>query len=116
MSQAALRHWSVAAGTTLVFAVVLVAVSRRPLKGDAPERSLTSPRQVLLRRDWPLFGGSVARNLVNLQEKGMPVDWSVKAGAEQHIKWAARLGSKAYRGPSVCGGKIFIGTNNQVPR
>ncbi len=67
-------------------------------------------------RDWPLYGGSVQRNLVNLNEKGLPTSWSVKEGAEKNVKWSIPLGSKAYGGPIVAGGKIWIGTNNDVPR
>jgi outer membrane protein assembly factor BamB len=58
----------------------------------------------------------VSRNLVNLVEKGIPTTWGMKAGAEKNIKWSVPLGSKAYGGPIVTGGKIFIGTNNNAPR
>jgi hypothetical protein len=63
---------------------------------------------------WPLFGGSVQRNMVNLVDKNVATDWDVKAG--KNIKWVAELGSKAYGGPIIAGGKIFIGTNNDRPR
>jgi len=64
--------------------------------------------------DWPLFGGTIQRNMVNLVEKNVPTDWDVKTG--KNIKWVAELGSKAYGGPIIVGGKIFIGTNNDRPR
>ena len=35
---------------------------------------------------------------------------------EKRIKWVAELGSKAYGGPVVSGGKVFVGTNNEKPR
>ena len=67
-------------------------------------------------RDWPLFGGTVQRNLVNLQESGLPATWSVEQGKEKNLVWSVALGSKAYGGPVVSGGKIYIGTNNDFPR
>ena len=67
-------------------------------------------------RDWPLFGGTVQRNLVNLQETGLPASWGVEQGKEKNLVWSVPLGSKAYGGPVVAGGRIFIGTNNDFPR
>jgi outer membrane protein assembly factor BamB len=63
-----------------------------------------------------MYGGTVQRNLVNLVEKNIPTEWSVEDGALKNIKWSADLGSKAYGGPVVAGGKVFIGTNNQNPK
>src|SRR6516162_500436 len=67
-------------------------------------------------RSWPLFGGSVSRNLVNLVEHNLPTEWNVEQGKEKNVKWVADLGSKAYGGPIVARGKILVGTNNQAPR
>lgn len=67
-------------------------------------------------RDWPLFGGTVQRNLVNLQETGLPATWSIDQGKEKNLVWSVPLGSKAYGGPVVAGGRIYIGTNNDFPR
>jgi outer membrane protein assembly factor BamB len=67
-------------------------------------------------QDWPMFGGTVARNLVNTAVKGLPVEWSVDDAELKNVKWSADLGSKAYGGPIVAGGRVFIGTNNQKPR
>lgn len=67
-------------------------------------------------KDWPLFGGTVSRNLVNLTEKNVPDFWSVEPGKAQNLRWAVDLGSKAYGGPIVYRGKIYIGTNNDAPR
>jgi outer membrane protein assembly factor BamB len=65
---------------------------------------------------WPMLGGTPARNMVNTAEKGLPTEWSVKKGKEQNIKWVANLGTQAWGGPVVSGGKIFVGTNNDPPR
>ena len=64
----------------------------------------------------PMLGGTIERNLVNLQEKGIPDDFSVKKDKEKHVKWSLQLGSSSYGGPVIAGGKIFVGTNNKVPR
>ena len=38
-----------------------------------------------------------------------------RAGGKTNIKWAAKLGSRAYA-LTVAGGKVFVGTNNQYAR
>jgi outer membrane protein assembly factor BamB len=67
-------------------------------------------------QDWPMFGGTPARNMVNLFAKDLPKDWSVQKGKEAGVKWVARLGSFAYGGPVVAGGRVFVSTNNDNPR
>jgi outer membrane protein assembly factor BamB len=88
--------------------VIVVALSDR--SGAKPEDAAAANAS----HDWPLFGGTVQRNMVNTVEKNVPTDWDVKA--KKNIKWVADLGSKAYGGPIIAGGKIFIGTNNDRPR
>ena len=63
---------------------------------------------------WPLFGGTPGRNMVNTVDKNVPTEWDVKSG--KNIKWSAHLGSRAYGGPVIAGGKVFVGTNNEAPR
>ncbi len=113
MQSSPLRRWLSLAATMAVLGSVLTVLSLRQswdqAKAEADAREKAG-------RDWPLFGGTVQRNLVNLFEKNIPTTWDVKPGAEKNIKWSVPLGSKAYGGPIVAGGKIFIGTNNQVPR
>jgi outer membrane protein assembly factor BamB len=60
---------------------------------------------------WPMFGGSVHRNLANTVATGISDTWSIKKGKEKNIKWSAKLGTKALGGPVVAGGRIFVGTN-----
>jgi outer membrane protein assembly factor BamB len=64
--------------------------------------------------DWIMYGGTPARNMVNLAAKGLPAEWDVDA--KKNVKWVASLGSKAYGGPVVANGRVFLGTNNQNPR
>jgi outer membrane protein assembly factor BamB len=71
-----------------------------------------APRQA----SWPLFGGTIHRNMASPDEKNILDDFRVEKGKEKNIKWAARLGTISHGGPVVAGGKIFIGTNNDNPR
>ena len=97
------------------FAVVagvwfIVTSSARSLPGHSDQ---TQPAR---QGTWPMFGGSFGRNMVNTFEKSIPTEWNVEEGSQKNIKWVAELGSKAYGGPIVASGKVFIGTNNQKPR
>jgi outer membrane protein assembly factor BamB len=67
----------------------------------------------LLSQDWPMWGGSVQRNMVSAM-KNLPESWDAKSG--KNIKWKAKIGSTAYGNPVVADGKIFLGTNNANPR
>jgi outer membrane protein assembly factor BamB len=60
-----------------------------------------------------MWGGTPDRNMVST-ETGIPRTWDVAAG--ENVKWAADLGSQSYGNPVVAGGKVFIGTNNQLER
>ena len=60
-----------------------------------------------------MYGNSFARNMVS-DEKGLPADWDLKTG--KNVKWWAEVGSQAYAGPVVAGGKVFVGTNNDGVR
>jgi outer membrane protein assembly factor BamB len=60
--------------------------------------------------DWPMFGGRPDRNMVS-PEKGLPEKWG-----EDDVKWAAALGNETLGNPVIAGGRVFIGTNNGVPR
>jgi outer membrane protein assembly factor BamB len=65
-------------------------------------------------RAWPMFGGTLDRNMVNVKETGIPAEWDVEAG--KNIKWFVELGSQSYGNPVIAGGRIFLGTNNGTPR
>jgi outer membrane protein assembly factor BamB len=65
---------------------------------------------------WPMFGGTAGRNMVSPAEKGIADTWSMKKGKEANVKWVAKLGTYAYGGPVIAGGRIFVGTNNGSPR
>jgi outer membrane protein assembly factor BamB len=109
-----LRRLLSLAGTALVFAVVVVVALQSTSRDGAPAKADAGNDEA--RRAWTMYGGSVSRDLVNLVEKDIPDKWSVAKGKEENVKWSAQLGSKAYGGPIVAGGKIFVGTNNGKPR
>src|SRR5262245_17989905 len=72
--------------------------------------------------DHLMFGGTPARNFVDTVNTAIshefpksPDDDKVRVlGAR--VKWKEMLGSRAYGGPIVAGGKVFVGTNNENPR
>jgi outer membrane protein assembly factor BamB len=75
--------------------------------------------------DHTMFGGTVTRNMVNRREKveKFPKEgpkWDeaeeVKKWTQEWLIWQADLGSRAYGGPTIAGGKVFVGTNNERPR
>ncbi len=108
----------VALGATAAILAFTLLTARSP--GDCPLRGGpgNDNRMQLVPApdcpDWPLRGGTPQRNMVNLEDRRVPADWDVKTG--KNIKWVAELGSKAYGGPIIADGKIFIGTNNDRPR
>jgi outer membrane protein assembly factor BamB len=95
-----------------VFAALLVylAATGKP----SADRALAQQAKADATKVWPMFGGTVTRNMINLTDRNVPGEWD--AEENKNIKWASRLGSRAYGGPTVAGGKIFIGTNNEAPR
>lgn len=60
-----------------------------------------------------MFGGGPSRNMAS-SETGLPATWDSETGA--NVLWMQPLGSQAYGGPVVHGGKIFAGTNNESLR
>ena len=71
--------------------------------------------------DWPQWGGRPDHNMVS-EEKGLPLTFEpgrknpqgggVEQGTTGNVKWVARLGSQSYGTPTVAGGRIFVGTND----
>ncbi|MFM7152365.1 MAG: PQQ-binding-like beta-propeller repeat protein, partial [Gemmataceae bacterium] len=100
-----------------VAGLMLVVGSFVALSLYAREKPADAPNATTSKNDLPLFGGTVSRNLVNLVAKGITDDFAVKPkGKEKNLKWVAALGTKAYGGPIIAGGRVFVGTNNERPR
>jgi outer membrane protein assembly factor BamB len=64
-------------------------------------------------RDWPMWGGSPQRNMVS-PVKDLPAIWDVKT--MKNIRWKVVLGTTSYGNPVVADGKVFVGTNNEIPK
>lgn len=101
------------------FALVLLPLLTVPLAAASPNIGARSAR------DWPMFGGTPARNMVNLRDKlpKLPAegpDWgnadAVKKWEADWVLWKAKLGTQSYGGVVVAGGKVYAGTNNDNPR
>jgi outer membrane protein assembly factor BamB len=65
------------------------------------------------RADQPQWGERFTRNMVS-NETGLPEGFDVNTGT--NVKWSARLGSETHATPVVAAGRVYIGTNNNVPR
>jgi len=70
--------------------------------------------------DHTMFGGTSDRNMVNSADKGLkfPTEFHIDdpAWVKEWLLWRSELGSRAYGGPIIAGGKVFVGTNNDRPR
>lgn len=113
------NKWLLAGLTTAIFGgavSTLFLTNETSVARNAANTESTAVRPDGAQRNWPMFGGTPARNLVNLVEKDVPTDWSVEPGKEKNIRWSIELGSKAYGGPVIYNGKVYIGTNNDKPR
>jgi len=75
--------------------------------------ALVLSASVSLSADWPMWGGTPSRNMVSPMT-GAPTEWDVKSG--KNVKWVAELGSQSYGNPTVGGGVVIIGTNNELMR
>ena len=93
-----------AAALALTGGLVLAASSAR-LRGDGPAMAGAT--------DWPMWGGTPSRNMVSAAT-GLPDKWDVKT--KQNIRWVADLGSQSYGNATVAGGRVFVGTNNELLR
>ena len=93
--------------TRLPLAIVLLAISYPAAQAD-----------------WPDWGNGPTRNMVS-DGKNAPVEFDpgkkikgkdeVDMTTTKGLKWSARLGSQAYGTPTISGGKVYVGTNNENP-
>jgi len=76
-------------------------------------------------QDWPMWGRDYSRNMV-AHFKGLPIDIvpgqyadnseEIDINTSKNVKWIAKLGSQSYGNPTVANGRVYVGTNNDVPR
>ncbi len=78
-----------------------------------------------LAADWPQWGNDASRNMVS-SETGLASTWApgkfkgnteeIDMATTKGVKWIAKLGSQTYGNPTVAGGRVYVGTNNESPR
>jgi outer membrane protein assembly factor BamB len=78
-----------------------------------------------LAADHPLWGADASRNMVS-DERRLPARFTpgaARPGSEEidpattkGVRWTAKLGSQSYGNPTIAGGRVFLGTNNESPR
>jgi outer membrane protein assembly factor BamB len=66
------------------------------------------------RADWPMLGGTPARNPINRTDRNAPDAFDTETG--ENVLWKADLGSRTHGGPVVAGGRVYVATNNARPR
>jgi hypothetical protein len=74
---------------------------------------------------WPEWGGGPGKNMVS-GEVGLPLEFSagekeegsddVDLATTENCRWVATLGSESYGTPTIAGGRVIVGTNNEFPR
>ena len=64
-------------------------------------------------QDVGMFGNSPSRNM-SADASGLPEAWDVTTG--MNVLWSQPVGSQAYGGPVVAGGRVYVGTNNEGRR
>ncbi len=108
------RTGSFVAPTSLFLAVGAAVAT--PVPAGVSTRAPTS---------WSMFGGTPSRNMVNPYDALPPLppsgplpegDAATRLWEARWLRWKADLGSRAYGGPTVAGGRVYVGTNNQRPR
>ncbi len=75
--------------------------------------------------DWPMWGRDETRNMAS-SEKGIASDFDagkfvgssdeIDPASVRNVKWIAKLGSQSYGNPTIAGGRVYVGTNNDTPR
>ena len=68
---------------------------------------------VLSAGDQAQWGTAWGRNMVSA-ETGLPAE--IGFGDGRNVRWQAALGTETHSTPVVSGGRVFVGTNNGVPR
>jgi hypothetical protein len=75
--------------------------------------------------DWPMWGRDGSRNMAGTEsplpatfDTGTPVEGTdeIDVKAAKNVRWLAKLGSQSYGNVTVAKGRVFLGTNNAVPR
>src|SRR5689334_17734645 len=95
----AMKPRIIAAGLTVVILILVMTLrlSSKPLPADpAPARG-----------EWPMFGGSGGRNMMQPLAANLPVEWNIDAAGPKNVKWVAELGSVSHSFLVVAGGRVL---------
>jgi len=66
--------------------------------------------------DWPQWGGNdPGRNMVST-EKGLPSTFSIKEETLENVRWMTPLGTYIYGNPTVSGGRVLVGSDDDLLR
>ncbi len=75
--------------------------------------------------DWPQWGHDQTKNMT-CDETGLPDDFlagdfigssdEIDFSTTKNVRWIAKVGSQCYGNPTVADGRVYVGTNNDVPR
>jgi len=101
-----------------LFAALCGAACTDPVAAPAEEKPTAKEVPASAAADWPMYGGTPGRNMVNATAKDIPTEWGTKAGGK-NVKWVAEVGKKEgglYLPPAVAGGQVYVPTNNGKPR
>src|SRR5688500_797384 len=73
--------------------------------------------------DWPQWGGDDRRNMASA-ERDLPAEFhpgkkrrdriGFDLKTAKNVKWCVRLGSENYSSPTIAGGRVFIGANDEA--
>ncbi len=128
MKHSSLKRWLALSITAAVFGLVAFMVgSKTGPNGERSDEALAAAAKDDAKQLWALFGVTPYRNMVNTTDTNVPTEWqavwkesdagkTLDKAASKNIKWVAKLGSRAYGGPTVFNGKVYVGTNNESPR
>src|SRR5260370_812163 len=122
------RCWVAVALGAILTAAVLAMEGCAPAGSTASGTEPAAATELIsaedAKGDWPMFGGSIQRNLANTVDKGIldsfgvtrqdrpaPTASPAAKDKEKNIKWKAALGSMSFGGPVIAGGRVFVGTN-----
>jgi outer membrane protein assembly factor BamB len=75
--------------------------------------------------EWPQWGRDSSRNMAS-DDSGVvesfkpgtidPKTEQADLKTAENVRWVVKLGSQSYGNPTVAGGRVYVGTNNQSPR
>jgi RNA polymerase sigma factor (sigma-70 family) len=109
----AMKTWKLAA--TSILAVLFFGGLAWTLPTAQPiPPPVAEQRRAVDSQDWPRFGGTPARNMVQTAAKNLITEADDATG--KNIRWRAALGTRGAGGLALADGRIFVGTNNGHPR